>query len=313
MPELPEVETVRRGLAPLVGARIEQAQAFHPRSVRRHDGGAPAFAAELAGARIASAERRGKYLWLPLQRDASNSNDGGAGAPDKLRSDFLGQGAAVALLVHLGMSGQLRVQHGDIPDSHRHLRARLYCVTASGERVFLDFIDQRTFGHVAVVDLIQTADGALPELATHIARDLLDDRFSALDVAKRIMAKRSEIKRVLLDQTVVSGIGNIYADEALWAASVHPQSPAHELSQIEVVAVLAAAQSVVDRAVQVGGTSFDAQYVDSNGEPGRFGDQLDAYARTGKPCRKCGTPIQKITFMNRSSHLCPSCQQVTWR
>ncbi len=282
MPELPEVEVVRRGLQDvLAGRTIASVQVFGPlgtRSVRRHVGGPADFEAVLAGRTVLDIRRRGKYLWWAL--------DGGD-----------------AVLAHLGMSGQFRVGDGAPGDAqHPHVRIRLH-FTDGGPVV--DFLDQRTFGGLSFV-----AGGAdLPAPIAHIARDLLDPRFDRAAVVRTIRRRRTTIKRALLDQTVVSGIGNIYADEALWAARVHYERATSSLAPRTVGAVLDAAAAVMRRALDEGGTSFDALYVNVNGESGYFERSLDVYGRAGQPCRRCGTAIRREAFMNRSSYLCPRCQR----
>ncbi|MGO1315890.1 MAG: bifunctional DNA-formamidopyrimidine glycosylase/DNA-(apurinic or apyrimidinic site) lyase [Cellulomonadaceae bacterium] len=296
MPELPEVETVRDGLARhVVGARVTGVDVLRVYSVRRHAGGPADFRDRLTGLTLAAAVRRGKYLWLLL--------DDADGAP-----------ADLALLAHLGMSGQLLVPG----ERHRHLRVRL---TLSGVAApHLDFVDQRTFGYLAVVDTVPTPDGGpggfgspspvLPEGVQHVGRDLLDPALDTAAVVHAVRARRSGIKRILLDQTLTSGVGNIYADEALWRARVHPERPGTSLAPRTVHRVLAAAREVMSDALRVGGTSFDSLYVNVNGESGYFARDLNAYGRAGLPCRRCGTPIRRTEFMNRSSHLCPRCQRL---
>nr|WP_269779595.1 bifunctional DNA-formamidopyrimidine glycosylase/DNA-(apurinic or apyrimidinic site) lyase [Propioniciclava soli] len=271
---MPEVETVRAGLEPVVtGRRIEAVRVLHPRPVRRHLAGADAFAATLVGRTFAVPRRRGKYLWLPL-------TDGDA------------------VLAHLGMSGQFRV---DAPGAPLQKHARVVVDLGGSE---LRFVDQRMFGGLSLA-----TDGAeLPREIAHIARDLFDPELDLDAVVERVAGKRSAIKRVLLDQTVVSGIGNIYADEALWRAGVHGETPAETLGAASVRRVLEVARAVMTEALAQGGSSFDALYVHVNGESGYFDRSLDVYGRTGQPCRRCGTPIVREAFTNRSSHRCPTCQ-----
>lgn len=281
MPELPEVEIVRRGLATLLTGRtiasVDIIGPLGPRSVRRDLTGPQGFSAAVAGRTVLGVQRRGKYLWFVL--------DGGD-----------------AILAHLGMSGQFRIC--DAPDRplgpHTRIRMRL----ASGSTA-VDFVDQRTFG-----GLMYVPGGAqLPAPIAHIARDVLDPEFDERRAIAVIRTKHSGIKRVLLDQTVVSGIGNIYADEALWAARLRYDRLADSLAARSVRAVLDAAAFVMRRALDAGGTSFDALYVNVNGESGYFERSLNVYGRAGLPCRRCGTPIRREAFMNRSSFLCPRCQR----
>jgi formamidopyrimidine-DNA glycosylase len=275
VPELPEVEVVRRGLEPVVaGRRIEGVRVLHPRPVRRHLAGPDDFAATLAERTLAVPRRRGKYLWLPL-------TDGDA------------------LLAHLGMSGQFRV---DAPDAPLQRHARVLFDLDDG--VQLRFVDQRMFGGLS----LSPGGADLPDEVAHIARDLFDPELDRDALVTRFRAKRSAAKRVLLDQTVVSGIGNIYADEALWAARVNGLTPASELAEAQVGTLLDAARDVMAAALAVGGTSFDALYVNVNGESGYFDRTLNAYGREGQPCTRCGTPIVREAFMNRSSFRCPQCQ-----
>lgn len=275
MPELPEVEVVRRGLERLVsGATVERVRVLHPRSVRRHIAGATDFEDQLADRRIVAARRRGKYLWL-----AFDSGD--------------------ALLGHLGMSGQLLVQPRAAP-AERHLRV----VLELSEGRDLRFVDQRTFG-----GLLFTRDGAdLPSEIAHIARDPLDELFDETGFFTMMHRRHTGIKRALLDQTLISGVGNIYADEALWAARLHYARPTETLRRAEVGRLLAALKAVMLSALDQGGTSFDALYVNVNGESGYFDRSLSAYGQAGRPCPRCGTMIRRDRFMNRSSYTCPLCQ-----
>lgn len=274
MPELPEVEVVRRGLLDhVVGKRFATAKVLHPRTARRQPGGAAELEARLAGAFVSGIGRRGKYLWLDT--------------------------SAGALLVHLGMSGQMLIKSG-APEPHKHLRARV--LMDSGYELW--FVDQRTFGYWHIGELF---DG-VPELVTHVAPDLLESAFSMSGTVARIRRKRSGIKRVLLDQTVVSGIGNIYADEMLWQAQIHGETPASALAESEVSTLLEAGQDVMRLALEQGGTSFDSLYVNVNGQSGYFSRSLNAYGQQGRPCPRCGTLIVREQFANRGSHFCPRCQ-----
>lgn len=276
MPELPEVEVVRRGLeAHVVGRTIAHVDVLHPRPVRRHAGGPSDFASRLTGRRVEAARRRGKYLWLPL-----DTGD--------------------AILGHLGMSGQMLVQPVTVPDE-RHLRVRFVLDTDHELR----FVDQRMFGGLAVSE----GGADLPHEIAHIARDPMDPAFDDELFVTRVRKKVSGIKRILLDQTVVSGVGNIYADEALWLAGLHGDRPGQRLTRAQVLAVLAGVRQVMASALDQGGTSFDALYVNVNGESGYFDRSLQAYGQEGRPCARCGTPVVRVSFMNRSSYFCPSCQR----
>ena len=275
MPELPEVEVVRRGLeAHVLDRAIASVEVLHPRPVRRHLPGAADFAARLAGHSFTAARRRGKYLWLPL-------DDGDA------------------LLAHLGMSGQMLVQPPGAADE-RHLRVRF---DLGG--VELRFVDQRMFGGLS----LSPGGADLPPEIAHIARDPLDPEFDDEEFVRRVRRSESGIKRILLNQSVISGVGNIYADEALWRAQVHGERPGRMLTRAQVHAVLDGTRAVMVAALGEGGTSFDALYVNVNGESGYFDRSLQAYGQDGRPCARCGTPIRRVAFMNRSSYFCPSCQR----
>jgi formamidopyrimidine-DNA glycosylase len=350
MPELPEVEVVRRGLAGhVVDRTIARVDVTHPRAVRRHVAGGDDFAARLAGRTVTAACRRGKYLWLELGCDrsgpdasASHSMRGGRPAPDPegsadACSTFASPGDAV--LAHLGMSGQMLVAAPDRPDE-KHLRVRIVFADEGPE---LRFVDQRTFGGLSVHPLVAESGGRLPDAArsslagrgdapapsasgaggvfasaagggllpapiAHIARDPMDPAFSLDGAVAAIRRRRTELKRALLDQTAVSGIGNIYADEALWRARLHGTRPTERLTRAQGRAVLTAAFEVMDEALAQGGTSFDALYVNVNGASGYFDRSLAAYGQADRPCPRCGTPIRREPFMNRSSFFCPRCQ-----
>ncbi len=276
MPELPEVEVVRRGLDQwVVGRTVATVTVFHERSVRRHVPGPVHFADLLAGRTITGACRRGKYLWLPL-----DSGD--------------------ALLGHLGMSGQLLVESGEAPDE-KHLRVRLTFADGDPE---LRFVDQRTFGGLAV-----EADAAgLPPSIAHIARDPLDPEFDDDAFVAGLRRRRTGVKRALLDQTLISGVGNIYADEALWRTPLHFARATDTLTRPLATKLLGHVRDVMNAALAQGGTSFDALYVNVNGQSGYFDRALHAYGQEGEPCARCGTPIRRDPFMNRSSYTCPRCQ-----
>ncbi|MBT0769784.1 Fpg/Nei family DNA glycosylase [Kineosporia sp. J2-2] len=317
MPELPEVEVVRRGLARWVtGTTIDDVEVLHPRPVRRHEAGIDDFVSRLSGVTVLDAVRRGKFLWLTLD-------------------------SGEALLAHLGMSGQLLLEAPDAPDE-KHLRVRLGLTGGSGRE--LRFVDQRMFGGLAVVGMVKTPDGGpgglggvpddevptglpeepagegpvqgeygagealLPQPVAHIARDALDPALDTDLLAARLKRRETGLKRALLDQTLISGIGNIYADEALWRARLHYDRPTDKLNRPTLNRLLADVQNVMREALAQGGTSFDSLYVDVNGQSGYFERGLDAYGREGEACHRCGTQIRRESFMNRSSFFCPKCQ-----
>ncbi len=288
MPELPEVEVVRRGLERWVAGRtIDAVEVLHPRAVRRHPAGGADFAARLAGQTIGVPQRRGKYLWLPLEG-----------------RDWLPlEGRDLSVLGHLGMSGQLLVQPEDAPDE-KHLRIRVRFEDDAGTE--LRFVDQRTFGGLSLHG--NTAEG-LPDVMAHIARDPLDPLFDEAVYHRALRAKRSTVKRALLDQSLISGVGNIYADEALWRARLHYERPTATLTRPRSAELLGHVRDVMNAALAVGGTSFDSLYVNVNGESGYFDRSLDAYGREDEPCRRCGTPMRRRPWMNRSSYFCPRCQR----
>lgn len=298
MPELPEVEVVRRGLERWVGGRtVAEVAVLHPRAVRRHPAGAADFAARLSGRRITEVCRRGKYLWLPLaeagDRPAAQDAPGPRSAPE---TDF-------AVLAHLGMSGQLLVRPRTAPDE-KHLRVRVGFEDAADSE--LRFVDQRTFGGLSLHPL--TADG-VPDVIAHIARDPLDPDFDDEAFFRALRAKRTTVKRALLDQSLVSGVGNIYADEALWRTRLHYERPTTALTKPRAAELLGHVRDVMNAALAVGGTSFDSLYVNVNGESGYFDRSLDAYGREDEPCRRCGTAMRRRPWMNRSSFFCPRCQR----
>jgi formamidopyrimidine-DNA glycosylase len=291
MPELPEVEVVRRGLERWVSGRtVADVEVLHPRAVRRHLAGAADFAARLRGRTFGPAHRRGKYLWLPL-------------------------GDGLSLLGHLGMSGQLLVQPDEAPDE-KHLRIRIRFVDGlptTGGGTELRFVDQRTFGGLSVHDCV--SDGCerrtfdLPQPLAHIAPDPLEKAFDLDAFYAALHRRRTTIKRALLDQSLISGVGNIYADEALWRSRLHYDRPTATLARPRTDELIAHVREVMGDALAGGGTSFDSLYVNVNGESGYFDRSLDAYGREGEPCRRCGTAIRRRPWMNRSSYFCPRCQR----
>jgi formamidopyrimidine-DNA glycosylase len=276
MPELPEVETVRAGLIRwVVGRTIGEVEVLHPRSVRRHAAGGTDFAAALTGRTVVDVRRRGKYLWFALDSDD-------------------------AVVGHLGMSGQMLLADAAVP-AGPHLRIR-FTFTDGGPQ--LRFVDQRTFGGLA----ISPGGAGLPPEIAHIARDPFDPAFDPDRFVAAIRARRGGVKRALLDQTLISGVGNIYADESLWRARLHGERAGTSLTRPAARRLLDHVTEVMGEALRAGGTSFDALYVNVNGESGYFARSLAVYGQEGRPCRRCGVPIRRETFMNRSSFSCPRCQ-----
>lgn len=277
MPELPEVEVVRAGLARILpGRTVAEVRVLHSRSVRRHAAGPDDFARTMEGRTFAEPRRRGKYLWFPFEDDD-------------------------ALCAHLGMSGQFRLDAAG-PDLPPHTRV-VFAFDDQGRE--LRFVDQRMFGGLA----LSPGGAVLPREIAHIAPDLFEPDLDLAQLVRRIRSRRSSIKRVLLDQTVVSGIGNIYADEALWRSRVHYDTPADRLSAPRVRALLEAAAQVMNEALAQGGTSFDSLYVNVNGSSGYFSRSLVAYGQQDRPCPRCGRLVVREPFMNRSSYRCPGCQR----
>jgi formamidopyrimidine-DNA glycosylase len=327
VPELPEVEVVRAGLQPVVaGAVVTGVDVLDHRSLKRHRAPSDDFVDRLVGGTIDAAVRRGKFLWFPFEPAARHENP-------------------LALVAHLGMSGQVLLRSRDAePD--RLMRIRLDVDSPALGPVRLAFVDQRIFGSMALDETVPTLDGRpagfsaprllgspasashdaaqadaaqadapawvarVPQQVSHIARDPLDPAFDEHRVITRLLARRTGVKRALLDQGLLSGVGNIYADESLWAARVHPDQPTESFSRARARVLLAEVRVVLLKALGEGGTSFDAQYVNVNGQSGYFAHSLAAYGQQGRPCPRCGTDIVREAFMNRSSHYCPRCQRV---
>ncbi|MFE6777837.1 bifunctional DNA-formamidopyrimidine glycosylase/DNA-(apurinic or apyrimidinic site) lyase [Streptomyces sp. NPDC057702] len=330
MPELPEVEVVRRGLERWVTGRvITEVQVLHPRAIRRHLAGPVDFADQLVGHRFAAACRRGKYLWLPLDavgatapgRPSARSTEHSHGVTEHgargvahgaldLRpgaADGAGDGATGrSVLGHLGMSGQLLVQPETAPDE-KHLRIRVRFADTTGTE--LRFVDQRTFGGLSLHDQLPGTLDGLPDVIGHIARDPLDPAFDDAAFFAALRRRRTTVKRALLDQSLISGVGNIYADEALWRARLHFERPTASLPRPRASELLGHVRDVMRAALAVGGTSFDSLYVNVNGESGYFDRSLDAYGREDEPCRRCGAAMRRSPWMNRSSYFCPRCQR----
>jgi formamidopyrimidine-DNA glycosylase len=315
MPELPEVETVRAGLAPaLTNATVVAIDVLDSRSFKRHIGGVEDFKATMIGAKILAVVRRGKFLWIPLEIG------GGRGA-----------GHQLAMVGHLGMSGQMLLRTPGFTED-KLTRVVIHAIAEDGQEVELRFIDQRLFGSLAIDELVSTRDGLpggysnglgiaptgepawwrdlIPASAAHITRDPLDVHFDEKSVLAKFKKKNSGIKRVLLDQQTLSGIGNIYADEALWRAQLHYDQPAASLTSPKAKELLQHVREILAKAVTEGGTSFDEQYKNVNGESGYFAVSLNAYGMTGMPCKRCGTQIKRENWMNRGSHFCPKCQKL---
>jgi formamidopyrimidine-DNA glycosylase len=279
MPELPEVETVRAGLAKyVIGKKIFSASTNHPRALK------PASIAPvsaLIGSKILDVKRRGKFLWLSLDRP-------------------------ICLVVHLGMSGQLLVQPTAVR-AQKHMRAQFGLSAGrfgkAGNQI--RFVDQRTFGWVSVEEYV----GDVPRSVSHIALDPFEAKFDLAAAIAKIKKRKSAIKPTLLNQEIISGIGNIYADEALWRSKIHPEIICEDLSKAEIKRVINCAVEVMQQAISAGGTSFDEQYKNVNGESGFFERSLAVYGQEGEPCPRCGSAIARIAFANRSSHLCQRCQR----
>ena len=311
MPELPEVETVRAGLAPaLTNARVIGVEILDARSLKRHQAGPRDFVSTISGAKILAVVRRGKFLWMPLELDDAT-------------------GKKLALVGHLGMSGQMFLRKPNDPED-KLTRVIISVETSRGKPVEFRFIDQRIFGSLAIDELVNTSDGnpggytstlaagkwwqnMIPTTAAHIARDPLDLSFDSELVRQKFAKKNSGIKRVLLDQQVLSGVGNIYADEALWATKLHYDQPANSLSKTTFESLMVEVKRILEAAVAEGGTSFDEQYKNVNGESGYFEVSLNAYGMTDRPCNRCGRAIRRDSWMNRGSHFCPNCQKLRKR
>ena len=317
VPELPEVEVVRAGLEPAVtGARVASVIVLDERSLRRHDGPAEDFIDRLVGRTLLAPQRRGKFMWIPLAPLPLSEIQEVAGAepeapgPEISALTSLPEFPTEAVVTHLGMSGQVLLRDTATDDLRTRIRVDLQHPVHGPLR--LNFVDQRIFGSMAIDTLVPSVDGAdmVPSKVVHIARDPLDKRFDDALFLARLARKNTTIKRALLDQTVISGIGNIYADESLWAARVHYDQPTATLSRSRAKLLLAEVRLVLRRALAEGGTSFDAQYLNVNGQSGYFAHSLNAYGRQGKPCPRCGRPIIRESFMNRGSHFCPRCQKM---
>jgi formamidopyrimidine-DNA glycosylase len=294
MPELPEVEVVRAGLEPAVaGATVTGVRILDERSLRRHDAPAEDFIDRLVGSTLGVPKRRGKFLWVPIRPSSSSV-------------------ATDALIIHLGMSGQVLLRDADAP-LDRLTRISIDLVHPGHGPLRVDFVDQRIFGSMGIDRLVESGDvpgDLVPSQVLHIARDPMDPRFDDALFLTRLAKRNTGVKRALLDQALISGIGNIYADEALWASRVHYDQPTASLSRPRAKTLLAEVRLVLGKALAEGGTSFDAQYLNVNGESGYFSHSLNAYGQQGQPCPRCGRAIVREQFMNRGSHFCPGCQRL---
>ena len=276
MPELPEVETVRRGLQHLVtGYKITQAEQLHPRALKSES---IAPLESLQGAKITGTNRRGKFMWLTLNRP-------------------------YVLVAHLGMSGQFLIHQKDRPKA-THVRAQ-FTLSKPLRTQELVFNDQRTFGWLSVEETTNN----IPASAQHIAPDPFDPLFDKEKTINNYRKRNIKIKTALLNQEIMSGVGNIYADETLWRAKIHPEISTADLTPKRISTIIDFATEVMSEAIKQGGTSFDDLYINVNGESGFFEQSLAAYGQEDEPCPRCGTPIKRITFGQRSSHFCPRCQR----
>ncbi len=278
MPELPEVETVRRDLtAKLTGRRLVEVVATGGRSLRRLGGPEPLVEATL-GATVERLDRHGKYLLIGLDRPS-------------------------VLVVHLGMSGQLRLVGAGAPEMpHTHARWLL------DDARELRFVDPRTFGEVFVSTRVGMA--GLPAELAHLGPDALLGISGPGSLGRLLAGRRRRIKPVLLDQRVLAGVGNIYADEILWSARISPDRPAGGLSPAELRRLRAALQGILRSAIEHRGSSIaDQQYRDPAGAVGSHQLHHEAYGREGLPCRRCGHPISRVRDSGRSTFSCPHCQR----
>lgn len=283
MPELPEVEVVRKGLAKHVKNRkISNAKVRNNRALRNFEFSTKTFEKTIAGFTINSVERRGKFLWMTLKNSSQ------------------------AISAHLGMSGQmLMVKKDEKPSTHARVTFDF-----SDTKRSLHFIDQRTFGWVNLEELVEAKDKRLvPQSVLHISPDLFEESFDMDKTISNIKRRKTGIKQALLNQEIVAGIGNIYADEALWLAKTHWADVCENLSEKKIKEILISAKEVMAKALEKGGTSFDDLYIDVNGESGYFENELNAYGREGERCYRCDLEMVREAFSNnRSSTICPNCQ-----
>jgi formamidopyrimidine-DNA glycosylase len=293
MPELPEVETYRRDLeGSLVGRTFDGARCDWPRQLPVNS--PEDLAVGVLGYRVVAVGRHGKFLRIELEGGNPAAVRGvrgrGRGGPVQARS---------WLLVHLGMSGSLRcVPAGTPADAHAHV---VFTLDGGDE---LRFRDPRKFGRVR---LVADADAALSALGP----DALDANWTPAAFKAQLAGRRRQLKPLLLDQSFVAGIGNIYADESLWAARLHPLGLADRVRPREAAALHGAIRGVLTRSVEARGTTFTpGGYRDFWGEPGAMVSELQVFRRTGEPCVRCGTAIQRLIVGGRSTHICPRCQRL---
>jgi formamidopyrimidine-DNA glycosylase len=283
MPELPEVEVVRKGLAKHIKNRkISNAKVRNNRALRNFEFSSKTFEKTVSGFTINSVERRGKFLWMTLKNSSQ------------------------AISAHLGMSGQmLMVKKDEKPSTHARVTFDF-----SDTKRSLHFIDQRTFGWVNLEELVEAKDKRLvPQSVLHISPDLFEETFDMDKTITNIKRRKTGIKQALLNQEIVAGIGNIYADEALWLAKTHWADVCENLSEKKIKEILISAKEVMAKALEKGGTSFDDLYIDVNGESGYFENELNAYGREGERCYRCDLEMVREAFSNnRSSTICPNCQ-----
>jgi formamidopyrimidine-DNA glycosylase len=275
VPELPEVETTRRFIEPVLAGRlIEHAEVRRPRTARRNV--RPEDVADrLGGRRVQRVGRRGKFILTDVEGD-------------------------LTWVIHLGMSGRMQISEPDEPEAP-HTNA----VFRTDEGTELRFVDPRTFGFVAVFTPEEMEQSGL----ARVGRDALTDLPSPEEIAEAFANRIPTVKSALLDQRFIAGLGNIYADEVLHRARIHPARPIGSLDADEIRRLHDAIGPVLEAGVAHGGTSLnDLAYLLPDGRAGEFLERLGAYGREGEPCRRCGQPIERLVIAQRSSHFCPRCQ-----
>lgn len=332
MPELPEVEVVRRGIATwAAGRQVRDVVVHDHRSLRRYAEGATHFIQQLTGMTLATPQRRGKFLWIPLHHQGSQP-----GQPAGENSQAAEDQPSQALVIHLGMSGQVLMQPA-CAELEKHLKVTVQLAeqqpgpasdqpqtTGLSAPDQLRFVDQRIFGGMQLSELVPAgglptrtpspqqprlhSSGQVPAVATHIAPDPLEPVVTAESFFTALRRRRTGLKRALLDQSMISGVGNIYADEALWLAKLHYARRTETITRAQASRLLAATEQVMAAALEAGGTSFDALYVNVNGESGYFERSLQVYGQDGRECTACAASIRRDKFMGRSSYWCPRCQ-----